>query len=83
MRRRTCSLRTPLHSLRCLSLLASHLLDNLLFTIIGTSLAGAGVIAVLSMGLASWQPIVAGAVLGALLGLPAAWIVAQKIRHLQ
>ena len=55
----------------------------LMFTIIGTSLAGAGVIAVLSMGLAAWQPIVAGAVLGALLGLPAAWIVAQKIRHLQ
>lgn len=55
----------------------------LMFTIIGTSLAGVGVIAVLTMGMAGWQPIVIGAVVGALLGLPAAWIVARKIRHLQ
>lgn len=50
-----------------------------LYSIIATALAGAGVIAVLSMGYVDVLPIVIAAGVGALVALPAAWMVAKKI----
>ena len=52
----------------------------LLFTMGATALAGAGVVAVLAMGMDGWQPIVIAAALGALIAAPASWIAAKKIR---
>ncbi|WP_434620355.1 CTP synthetase [Tabrizicola sp. M-4] len=51
----------------------------LLYSLIGPSLAGVGVIAVLTMGMVTLKPILVAAALGFALGLPAAWIVARRI----
>ncbi len=55
----------------------------LLLTIIGTSMAGIGIVVVLTMGMDGWQPIVVSAAVGAVLAMPVSWVVAGKIRHLQ
>ncbi|MFW8593409.1 hypothetical protein [Cribrihabitans neustonicus] len=54
-------------------------LASLLYSLIGTSLAGAGVIAVLVAGLATVPAILGAAAAGAALGLPAAWMVARAL----
>ena len=51
----------------------------LLYALIGPSLAGAGVIAVLTLGLVTLQPILVAAAAGALLGLPVAWGVTRRL----
>jgi hypothetical protein len=51
----------------------------LLFALIGPSLAGVGVIIVLTMGLVTLKPILAAAALGMAFGVPVAWAV---MRHL-
>ena len=54
-------------------------LTMILFSIIGTALAGTGVIAVLTMGYVTLWPILAAATVGAALGLPVSWAVARQI----
>jgi hypothetical protein len=54
-------------------------LTFLMYSLIGPSLAGAGVIAVLVAGLANAQAIVTAAAVGAVLGLPLAWRVAAQL----
>lgn len=54
-------------------------LTMILFSMIGTALAGAGVIAVLTLGYVSLWPIVGAAVAGAVLALPVSWLVAREI----
>ncbi|MCL3880951.1 hypothetical protein [Marivita sp. GX14005] len=54
-------------------------LASILYSLIGTSLAGVGVIAVLTAGYVDPMPIVAAAAAGALLGLPVSWYVAREI----
>ncbi|PWK60917.1 CTP synthetase [Roseicyclus mahoneyensis] len=54
----------------------------LIFTLASTALAGIGITAVLAAGLDGWEPIVIAAAIGAALGLPAAWLAANKIRSL-
>lgn len=54
-------------------------LSAILYSIIGTSLAGAGVIAVLVMGLVTPNAILMSAGIGAVLALPVSYIVAGKI----
>ena len=51
----------------------------ILFSIIGTAMAGTGVIAVLTMGYGTLWPIVGAAAFGAALGLPVSWAIAQQI----
>jgi hypothetical protein len=51
----------------------------ILYSVIGTAMAGVGVIAVLTMGYDTLQPILVAAAAGALLGLPASWLVARQI----
>ncbi|WP_108484545.1 CTP synthetase [Oceaniglobus ichthyenteri] len=51
-----------------------------LYAIVGTSLAGIAVIAVLSMGMDGWVPIVAGAAGGFIVAIPASWYIAKKIK---
>lgn len=54
-------------------------LASILYSIIATSLAGIGVIAVLTAGYVSTQAIVGAAVAGFVLGLPVSWLVAKQI----
>lgn len=54
----------------------------LIFTLAATALAGIGVTAVLAVGMDGWEPIVASAALGAVVGVPVAWIATKKIRAL-
>ena len=51
----------------------------LLFALIGPSLAGVGIIAVLTMGLVTLKPILAAAALGLALGVPVAWAVMRRM----
>lgn len=51
----------------------------ILFAVIGTTLMGIGVTAVLAAGLPGWQPIVLAAVAGIALSVPVSWLVARQI----
>ncbi len=51
----------------------------LIYTFAGPSLAGAGVIVALVMGFVAAKPIVISAALGALIGLPVAWVIARQL----
>lgn len=52
----------------------------LLYSIIGTTLAGIGVVVAVTMNLYDTQAIVAGAAIGAIAALPVAWLVARKLQ---
>lgn len=54
-------------------------LASILYSLIGSSLAGAGVIAVLASGLVSVKAILVAAAAGAILGAPVAWLVARRL----
>lgn len=51
----------------------------LMCSLICTSLAGVGVIAVLTAGMVTLQAILLAAAAGAILGLPVAWIVTRQL----
>jgi predicted PurR-regulated permease PerM len=50
-----------------------------LYSMIGTALAGSAVVVVLTLGQDTVWPIVGAAALGALLALPVSWLVARQI----
>ena len=54
-------------------------LAMILYSILGTTLAGSGVVAAVSLGLYDVNSIVAGAVIGAVVALPVAWLVAKRL----
>ena len=51
----------------------------ILFSMIGTALAGSGVVLVLTLGYGTLWPIVVAAAAGAALALPVSWLVAREI----
>jgi hypothetical protein len=51
----------------------------ILYSVIGTAMAGTGVIAVLTMGQVTLVPILAAAAVGAVLAVPVSWAVARQI----
>jgi hypothetical protein len=51
----------------------------ILFSMIGTAMAGTGVIAVLTMGYGTLWPIVAAAAVGTVLALPVSWYISREI----
>ena len=53
----------------------------LLLSIVMTSLAGIGVVAVLAMGLYDWKSILMAAAAGAVLALPVTWAVARRVQE--
>ena len=57
-------------------------LASVLYSIIGTSLAGSAVIAVLVMGYDTLWPILMAGAIGALVAVPISFMVAHKITHL-
>ncbi len=54
-------------------------LASILYSIIGTTLAGIGVIFVLTTGSDSVTAIITSVVIGAVLGLPVSYLIARKI----
>jgi hypothetical protein len=51
----------------------------ILFSMIGTALAGSGIVLVLTLGYGTLWPIVGAALAGAALALPVSWYVAREI----
>ncbi|MEZ5755614.1 MAG: CTP synthetase [Paracoccaceae bacterium] len=51
----------------------------LLYALIGPTLAGVGVVIVLTMGMDTLRPILTAAAVGFALGVPAAWIVMRQL----
>ena len=54
-------------------------LASILYSLIGSSLAGIGVIVVLVAGMSTVPAIMASAAIGAVLGMPVAWLVAKQL----
>lgn len=54
-------------------------LASILYSIISTTLAGTGVIAVLVAGYGTLMPILAAAAIGALAALPISWGIARRL----
>ncbi|PWE26618.1 hypothetical protein [Pararhodobacter marinus] len=54
----------------------------ILYAVIGTTLAGIGVVAAVSLNLYEFQAIIVAAVIGAVLGLPVSWLVARKLENI-
>lgn len=54
-------------------------LSAILFAMIATTFMGIGVVAVLTMGLDTWKPIVLAAAVGFVLSIPASWLVSRQI----
>ena len=54
-------------------------LASILYSLIGTALAGSGVIAVLATGYDTLTPILIAAAVGAVLALPVSWGVARQL----
>jgi hypothetical protein len=54
-------------------------LASVLYSVIATSMAGIGVIAVLTAGYVSTTPILVAAAAGAILALPVSYVIARKI----
>jgi hypothetical protein len=50
-----------------------------LYSMIGTALAGSAVVAVLTLGYVTLWPIVGAAAVGAVAALPISWMVARQI----
>lgn len=55
-------------------------LTSLLYSIIGTTLAGIGVVVAVTMNLYDVQSIVVAAAIGAVAALPVSWLVAKKLQ---
>lgn len=51
----------------------------IIFAMAGTTMAGIGVVVVLAANMASAQNIIIAAALGAILALPASWLIARQI----
>jgi hypothetical protein len=54
-------------------------LAGMLYGIVAMSLAGAGVVVVLASGVSEFMPILAAAVIGAILALPVSFFVAGRL----
>jgi putative flippase GtrA len=54
-------------------------LASILYSLIATTLAGSFIIAVLTMGYGTLQPILLAAAVGAVVALPVSYLVAKKI----
>ncbi|MGB0903171.1 CTP synthetase [Halocynthiibacter sp.] len=58
-------------------------LASALYSIVGTSLAGACVVVVLTMGYGTMMPIIYAALAGAVVALPVTWLVTRAILELK
>lgn len=54
-------------------------LAMILYSLIGTTLAGIGVIAVLVAGYGTLNPIIVSAAAGAIVAMPVSWLIARRL----
>lgn len=54
-------------------------LFTILFSMIATTLMGVGIIAVLTMGMDTWKPIVLAAAAGFVVSIPVTWLVSRQL----
>lgn len=57
-------------------------LTSILYSIIGTTLAGIGVVVAVTLNLYDVQSIVISAAIGAVLALPVSWMVAKQLQNI-
>lgn len=57
-------------------------LTMLIYAILGTTLAGIGVVVIVSLGIYAVLPIVLAAAVGAALAVPGSWLVARQLQAL-
>jgi len=57
-------------------------LSLIVYIFVGATLAGSFMVAALTAGLTTAQPLIYAAVAGFVAGAPAAWVIAKKIRAL-
>ena len=53
----------------------------LMYIVLGATFAGSFIVAALTMGMVTTQPIVYAAIAGFVVGLPVAWVIAKKIKE--
>ena len=53
----------------------------LMYVVLGATLAGSFMIAALTMGMDTMQPVLYSALAGFVVAIPIAWVVAKKIRE--
>jgi hypothetical protein len=53
----------------------------LLYSIVGTTLAGIGVVVAVTMNMYDVQSIIVSAAIGAIIALPVCWVVAKKLQE--
>ncbi len=51
-----------------------------LYFVVGTSLAGIFIVAALTAGMTTAQPIIWAAIIGFVISIPATWLLAKKLR---
>ncbi len=56
-------------------------LTLLVYTVLGATLAGTFMVVALTVGLGTAQPLIYAAIAGFVVAVPAAWLVAKKIRE--
>jgi len=57
-------------------------LTSILYSIVGTTLAGIGVVVAVTMNLYDVQSIIWSALIGAVVALPVSWVIAKKLKEL-
>jgi len=53
-----------------------------MYSIVGTTLAGIGVVVAVTLNLYDFQSIIWSAVIGAVVALPVSWMIAKKLNEL-
>lgn len=53
----------------------------LMYVVLGATLAGSFMIAALTMGMDTMQPVLTSAAAGFVVAVPVAWVIAKKIRE--
>lgn len=56
-------------------------LASILFSLVGTALAGTLVIAAFTMGYYTWPAILGAVVVGVVLALPVSWVLAKRLMN--
>jgi hypothetical protein len=54
----------------------------LVYIFLGATLAGSGMVAALTMGMDTWQPVLYSSLAGFVIAIPLAWVIAKKLRNL-
>ena len=57
-------------------------LTSILYSVVGTTLAGIGVVVAVTMNLYDVQSIIWSALIGAVVALPVSWMIAKKLKEL-